>query len=72
MLSMIKPRQFSQESQDECWVKSTNKELDKNEKIHTWELVLIPLDKNAIDTKCIFGKVFVENGQVAINKAILV
>ena len=63
---------MNQESEDECWVKAMNEEIDQIENNHTWELVPRPHDKNIIGTKWVLKNKLNENGEVIRNKTILV
>ena len=49
-----------------------SEELDQIEKNNTWELIPRPTGKNVIGTKWIFKNKMNEQGQVFINKSILV
>jgi hypothetical protein len=49
-----------------------DEEFDQIEKNDTWELVLIPKDKNVIDTKWVYRNKLNEDGKVTRNKARLV
>jgi hypothetical protein len=49
-----------------------DEELDQIEKNDTWELILIPKNKNVIDTKWDFRNKLNEDGKVTRNKARLV
>jgi hypothetical protein len=49
-----------------------DEEFDQIKKNDTWELVSIPKDKNAIDTKWVYMNKLNEDGEVTRNKARLV
>jgi hypothetical protein len=71
-ISMLEPKNFSEASKDDHWVKAMNDELDQIEKNNTWEMVHRPEDKNVIGSKWIFKNKLNEQGQVVKNKARLV
>jgi hypothetical protein len=62
MLSLVEPKSFSEDSNNEDWIKAMNEELDQLEKKQTWELVPRTKDKNVIGTKWIFKNKLNENG----------
>jgi hypothetical protein len=71
-ISMMKPKNFNEASNDDHWVKAMNEELDQIEKNNTWDMVQIPEGKNVIGSKWIFKNKLNEQGQVIRNKARLV
>eukprot|EP00253_Pinus_taeda_P016323 PITA_16323 len=72
LLSSTEPQNVNEACKDECWVKAMNEELEQIENNNTWELVPRTHDKYIIGTKWIFKNKLNENGEVIINKAILV
>jgi hypothetical protein len=72
LISMMEPKNFSEASTNDHWVKAMNEELDQIEKNHTWEMVQRPEGKNVIGSKWIFKNKLNEQGQVIRNKARLV
>ena len=72
LLSSIEPKNVSEASQDESWMKAMEEELTQIEKNETWELVPRPANKNVIGTKWVFRNKLNEDGKVVRNKARLV
>jgi hypothetical protein len=70
--SMIEPTYFEEASKDKFWNNAMGEELDQIEKNDTWESVPRPKDKNVIDTKWVYRNKLNEDGQVTMNKDILV
>ena len=72
LLSTVEPSNFEEAKRNEHWIKPMEEELSQIEKNETWESVPRPKDKNVIGTKWVFRNKLNEDGQVTINKAILV
>ena len=72
LLSIIEPKNFTEASKSDEWVKAMNQELDQIEKNETWELVPRPKYKNIVGTKWIFKNKFNQDGKVIRNKERLV
>jgi hypothetical protein len=64
MLSLIGPNSFKEAIKNKDWIEAMKDELDQIEKNQTWELVLIPKDKNVIGTKWIFKKKKMKMGRL--------
>ena len=58
LLSIVEPKNFTESSKSDEWVKAMNEELDQIEKNETWELVPRHEDNNIVGTKCIFKNKF--------------
>jgi hypothetical protein len=71
-LSMTKPTNFEEASQEEDWIREMNEEMDQIEKNNSWELVPRPVNKNVIGSKWVFKNKMNEKGQVVRNKERLV
>ena len=71
-MSTIEPTSFEEARADEYWIKAMEEELDQIEKNEIWELVPRLKEKNVIGTKWVLRNKQNEDGEVIINKAILV
>ncbi|GKA37146.1 retrovirus-related pol polyprotein from transposon TNT 1-94 [Tanacetum coccineum] len=70
--SLSEPTSYHEATQEECWKRAMNQEINSIERKNTWELCNLPLGATAIGVKWVFKTKLDKDGKIDKHKARLV